>query len=184
MRRSIVLAMLVAMVPCDAARAQERRTSVALTVSPSFVNFELFGGSFGAAVGGISISRNVSRLAGGELSGFALAPLGGASAQPGCPVGTPCQSRSTPSLLSGLLASALWYVGESGFQASLGAGVATASGGEGLEHTSSAAGSVGLAWTPRRSSGLAPTLGVRVVHLASPIAGARTLLLPGIGVSF
>ena len=176
--------MLVAMVPCEAARAQDSRTSVALTVSPSFVNFELFGGSFGAAVAGLSISRNFSRVAGGELSGFALAPLGGASAIPGCPVGTPCQSRTTPSLLSGLLASALWYVGESGFQASLGAGVATASGGEGLDHTSSAAGTVGLAWAPRGSKGLAPTLAVRVVQLASSLAGARTLLLPGIGVSF
>lgn len=184
MSRCIVLAMLVAMVPGGRARAQDSRTSVALTASPSFVNFEVFGGSFGAAVAGLSISRDFSRMVGGELSGFVLAPLGGASAQPGCPVGTACQSRSTPNLLSGLLASALWYLGESGFQASLGAGVATASGGEGLEHTSSAAGSVGLGWTPRRSSGLAPTLGVRVVQLASPLAGARTLLLPGIGVSF
>jgi len=182
--RFVVLAILVAMLPCNAVRAQESRTSVALTVSPSFVNFETFGGNFGAFVAGLSVSRDFSRMAGGELSGFVLAPLGGASSQPDCPVGTPCQSRSTPSLLSGLLASALFYVGESGFQASVGAGVAAASGGEGLEHTSSAAGSIGLGWTPRGSTGLAPTLAVRVVQLASPLAGARTLLLPGIGLAF
>ena len=183
MSRFLVLVLLVAMLPRDVVRAQENRTSVALTVSPSFVNFERFGGSFGAAVAGLSISRNLSPALGGELSVFALVPLGGASAQPGCPVGTTCQSRATPNLLSGLLASALFHVGESGVQASLGAGIAAASGGEGLEHTSSAAGSVGLGWTPR-GNGLAPTLAVRIVQLASPLAGARTLLLPGIGLSF
>lgn len=184
MVRSIVLAVLVASVPRDAVRAQESRTSVALTVSPSFVNFELFGGSFGAVVAGLSVSRDFSRVVGGELAGFALAPLGGASTQPGCPVGTACLSRTTPSLLSGLLGSALFHVGESGFQASLGAGVAAASGGEGLEHSSSVAGGVGLAWTPRRRSRLAPTVVVRVVQLASPLGGAQTLLLPGVGLSF
>jgi len=182
--RFVVLAILVAMSPHDAARAQDSRTSVALTVSPSFVNFEAFGGTFGAFVGGLGISRDFSHVLGGELSGFVLAPLGGASSQPECPAETLCGSRSTPSLLSGLLVSALFYIGESGFQASVGAGVASASGGEGLEHTTSAAGSIGLGWTPRRSTGLSPTVAVRVVQLASPLAGARTLLLPGIGLSF
>jgi len=182
--RFVVLAILVAMLPRSAVRAQESRTSVALTVSPSFVNFETFGGSFGAFVAGLGISRDFSRGLGGELAGFVLAPLGGSSSQPECPAGTPCGSRSTPSLLSGVLASALFYVGESGLQASLGAGIAAASGGEGLEHTSSAAGSIGLGWTPRGSTGLAPTLAVRVVQLATPLAGARTLLLPGIGLAF
>jgi len=61
--RFVVLAILVAMLPCNAVRAQESRTSVALTVGPSFVNFEAFGGNFGAFVGGLG-STNTAALKG------------------------------------------------------------------------------------------------------------------------
>ena len=67
MSRFVVLAILVAMLPRNAVRAQESRTSVALTVSPSFVNFETFGGNFGAFVAGLGISRDFSRRLGVDL---------------------------------------------------------------------------------------------------------------------
>lgn len=178
----VVLTSIV--VPAAALGAQETGTTVTLTVSPSFVNFDGFGGSFGAAVARLSVSRDFSRMTGGEISAFAIAPLGGATSQPGCTVGSTCQTRSTPSVISGLLTSIFAYAGESGLRASVGIGGATASGGEGLGHRSSAAGLVGLDWLPRSNNRFAPTFSIRLVQLASPIAGARQLLLPGVGLTF
>jgi len=183
MRRSLIAAVLCTL-PCAPLGAQQTGTTITLTVSPSFVNFDDFGGSFGAAVARLSISRDFSRMTGGELSVFALAPLGGASSQPGCVIGSPCQSRSTPSLLSGALTSVFGYAGESGLRAALGVGGVVASGGEGLRRRSSLAGLVGLDWIPRTNNRFAPTFAVRLVQLSTPIAGARQLLLPGVGLTF
>lgn len=172
------------MLPHPALGAQETGTTVTLTVSPSFVNFPGTGGHFGAAVARLSVSRPFTRMTGGEISVFALAPLGGADAQPGCPQGTKCISTSTPSLLSGVLASLFAYAGESPLRLSAGIGAVGASGGEGFENRSSLAGLAGVDWVPRTNNQFAPTFGIRIVQLSSPIAGARTLLLPGMGLSF
>ncbi len=180
----LLVASLFIALPESPVSAQETGTTVTLTVSPSVVSFDGFGGSFAAAVVRLSISRDFTRLTGGEISAFTLAPLGGASAQPGCPVGSACQSRSTPSALSGFLTSMFAYAGESGLRASAGVGAVTASGGEGFRHRSSLAGLVGLDWVPRSDNRFAPTFAIRLVQLASPIAGARQLLLPGVGLSF
>jgi hypothetical protein len=175
---------LMVVLPGQTLIAQDAETTVTLTVGPSYVNFDGFGGGFGAAVAQLSISRGFNRMTGGEVSVFALAPLGGASSQPGCTVGTVCEARSTPSVFSGVLTSVYAYAGESGLRASVGVGAVGASGGEGLGNRSSLAGLVGLDWVPRSSNRFAPTFAFRVVQLASPIAGARQLLLPGVGLSF
>jgi hypothetical protein len=171
-------------VPNVQLHAQDTETTVTLTVSPSFVHFDGFGGGFGAVVTRLSVSRGFTRFTGGEVSAFALAPLGAASSQPGCVAGGTCETRSTPSLLSGLLTSVFGYAGETGLRASAGAGVVGASGGEGLGNRSSLAGVVGLDWEPRSNNRFAPTFAFRLVQLARPIAGARQLLLPGVGLSF
>jgi hypothetical protein len=180
----LLVAVFAAILPHTPLGAQETGTTVTLTVGPSFVNFPGAGGHFGAAVARLSVSRDFSRMTGGEISAFALAPLGGASAQPGCPQGTKCLSTSTPNLLSGVLASLFVYAGESPLRMSVGVGAVGASGGEGFENRSSVAGLAGLDWLPRTNSQFAPTLAIRIVQLSSPIAGARTLLLPGLGLSF
>jgi hypothetical protein len=177
-------AVILAAVPNVQLGAQETGTTVTLTVSPSFVSFDGFGGSFGAAVARLSVSRNFTRLTGGEVSAFALAPLGGASNQPMCVEGSSCQSTSTPSVLSGLLTSLFGYVGATGLRASAGVGLVGASGGEGLENRSSFAGVLGLDWVSQKNNRFVPTFAFRLVQLASPIAGARQLLLPGVGFSF
>lgn len=177
-------AFVAALLPHTALGAQETGTTVTLTVSPSFVSFDGFGGSFGAVVARLSISRDFTRVTGGEVSAFTLAPLGGASSQPGCTVGSTCQSRSTPSVLSGVLMSLFAYAGETGLRAAAGVGVVGATGGEGLGNRSSVAGVIGLDWLPRSNNRFAPTFAIRLVQLSSPIAGARQLLLPGIGLSF
>ena len=164
--------------------AQDTERTVALTVSPSFVHFEEFGGGFGAAVARLSVSRAFTRLTGAEVSAFTLALLGGADDQPLCVAGSTCESRSTPSLLSGLLMSVFGYLGESGLRASVGVGAVGASGGEGLGNRSSFAGIVGLDWISRSNNRFAATVAFRLVQLASPIAGARVVLLPGVGISF
>lgn len=180
----ILLAVMLATMPNVSLEAQEPGTTVTLSVSPTVVTFGGFGGSFAAAVVRLSVSRDFTRLTGGEFSAFALAPMGGASSQAGCPVGSTCESRTTPSALSGVLTSMFAYAGESGLRASAGVGAVFGTGGAGLEHTTSLAGLVGLDWIPRTDNRFAPTFAIRVVQLASPIAGARTLLLPGVGVAF
>ena len=180
----LLVAVFAAMLPHTLLGAQETGTTVTLTVSPSFVNFDGFGGGFVAVVARLSISRDFTRMTGGEISAFTLAPLGGASSQPGCTVGSSCQSRSTPSVLSGVLTSLFAYAGGTGLRAAVGIGAVGASGGEGLAHRSSVAGLVGLDWVPRGNNRFTPTFAIRLVQLASPIAGARQLLLPGIGLSF
>ena len=180
----LLLAVMLATVPNVPLDAQETGTRFTLTVSPSFVNFPGTGGHFGAAVAQLSVSRDFTRMAGGEISAFALAPLGRASALPGCPQGTKCISTSTPSLLSGVLTSLFVHAGESPLRVSAGVGAVGASGGEGFENRSSFAGLVGLDWLPRTNNRFAPTFAVRLVQLTSPIAGARTLLLPGLGLTF
>lgn len=180
----LLAAVVLAAVPNVQLRAQDTGTTVTLTVSPSFIHFDGFGGGFGAVVTRVSVSRGFTQLTGGEVSAFALAPLGGATSQPGCVTGGTCQTRSTPSLLTGLLTSVFGYAGETGLRASAGAGVVGASGGEGLSHRSSLAGVIGLDWEPRSDNRFAPTFAFRLVQLARPIGGARQLLLPGVGVSF
>lgn len=181
---SLLVAIFATSVPHSMLGAQEAGTTITLTVSPSFVNFPGAGGHFGAAVARLSVSQDFSRMTGGELSAFALAPLGGASAQPGCPQGTKCTSISTPGLLSGLVASLFADAGESPLRVSAGIGAVGASGGEGFGSRSSVVGLMGLDWLPRTNSQFAPTLAIRIVQLSSPIAGGRTLVLPGVGLSF
>ena len=185
MLRSIspfLAAVLLAAVPNVQLGAQDNETTVTLSVGPSFVDFEF--GSFGAAVARLSISRGFTRRTGGELSTFVLAPLGRASAQPGCIPGGSCETRTTPSLLFGQVASLFADAGETGLRATAGAGAVGSAGSEGFENRSSLAGLVGLDWIPASDNRLAPTFSFRFLQLARPIAGARQLLLPGIGFSF
>lgn len=182
---SIVLALLGVVGTRTPTAAQEAGgTTVSLTVSPSVVNFAGFGGRFGAVVARLSVTRDFTRHTGGEVSAFMLAPMGGATAIPGCVEGSACQTYSTPNAVTGILTSAFVRAGESGLRLSAGAGAVSASGGEGLDHRFSLAGLVGVDYEPRSRNRLVPTFALRVVHLASPIAGARQLLLPGIGFSF
>lgn len=183
MQRSLrLLAVSSVLIPASLV-AQDNGTTVTLTVGPTFVYFEGFG-SGPAAVARLSISRDFTRMTGGELSAFALAPLGGATSTPDCIPGGSCATRSTPHLLSGILTSVFAYAGETGIRGSIGAGAVAASGGEGLENRSSYAGFVGLDWLPKSDNRFVPTLSVRFVQLTSPVGGARQLLLPGVGLSF
>ena len=179
---SVLVALVLIALPNGRLSAQENETVVTLSVGPSFVDFGF--GSFGAAVARLSISRGFTRRTGGELSTFVLAPLGRASAQPGCVPGASCETRTTPSVLFGQLASLYADAGETGLRATLGGGAVGSGGSEGFENRSSLAGLVGLDWLPRSNNRFAPTFSFRFLQLAKPIAGARQLLLPGIGFSF
>jgi len=178
----LLAAVMVLVMPNGPLGAQDNETTVTLSVGPSFVDFEF--GSFGAAVARLSISRGFTRRTGGELSTFVLAPLGRASAQPGCIPGALCEARTTPSVLFGQLASVFVDAGETGLRATAGGGAVGSAGSEGFKNRSSLAGLVGLDWIPNSRNRFAPTFSVRFLQLASPIAGARQLLLPGVGFSF
>ena len=179
--RTLVAASLVAL---PASSNAQEGTTISLTISPSFVNFSGWGGSFGAAVAQLSVRRDLTSAMGAELTAFTLAPTGGATSLPGCVQGSPCETRSTPSMLVGVMPSLYAWVGGSNLRLTAGAGYAGAAGGEGLENRGSAAALLGADWVPRSRNRLAPTFAIRVVQLGSPIAGARQLLLPGVGVAF
>jgi hypothetical protein len=180
---SVALAFGLAL-PFGQLSAQEPETTITLTVSPSFVDFGDFGGRFGAGVIRLSASRSITRLTGAEVSTFALAPLGGMSSIPGCAEGGTCRTYSTPNMLTGASGSFYVYAGESGLRLSLGGGLVRALGGEGFDKRSTVAGLVGIDWIPPSDNRFAPTLAVRFLQLSTPIAGARQLLLPGVGIRF
>jgi hypothetical protein len=185
--RSVLAVLVVAqftILPHERLNAQENRTTRTLTVGATWVAFEDYGGSIAAALAQFSIDRGYSQVLGWELSTFALVPLGGASAIPECPPGVPCQTRSTPSLLFGGFGSLIARGGEDGLRAVLGIGPVWSTGGEGLANSSSFAGIVGIDWVAPGKSKRALTLSARLVFLDSPIAGARLLFLPGLGLSF
>ncbi len=174
----------IAILPHERLSAQEHRTTRTVTIGATAVDFEGYGGSLAAALAQFSVDRGYSPVLAGELSAFLLVPLGGASAIPECPVGTTCQTRSTPEMFFGGFGSLVARGGESGLRAVLGIGPVWSAGGEGLENSSSFAGIVGVDWIANRKSRRALTLSVRLVFLDSPIGGARHLLLPGFGATF
>lgn len=183
-RPAFVSLLFASLVTIPAASDAQEGTTISLTVSPSFVNFDGWGGSFGAGVIQLSIRRDFTRAVGAELTAFTLAPAGGATDIPGCVVGSPCITRSTPNMLFGVMPSVFTWVGGSDFRLTGGVGFVGAAGGEGFENRSSLAGLLGIDWVPRSRNRMVPTLALRVVQLSSPIAGARQLLLPGVGISF
>lgn len=158
------------------------RTIRTLTAGPSLVDFESYGGSMSAVVGWFSIARVSESLLGTEGALFLTVPLEGASAISDCPPPTSCPTRSTPSLLYGAMISGLARPGDNGLRAAFGIGGIWAAGGEGLENRSSITGHVGVDWVGKGKYAL--TVTVRLLLLASPIAGARQVFLPGIGVTF
>ena len=179
--RTVALA-LVFLAPI--ASAQDGATRVTFTVSPGFITFSGFGGSFGTAVARLSVSRDFSRYAGAEVALFTVTPMGGASAQPGCVAGSSCQARTTPNALNGVMLSGYAFAGQTPLRLIAGVGAVKATGGEGFDPRSTTAGMVGLEWVSRSTRWFAPTFGVRFAQLGSPIAGARQLFLPGVGLSF
>ena len=182
-RLTSVLFLLLTM-PAASLAAQERETVITLSVGPSVVDFGAFGGPFPAGVIRLSLETDFTRLLGAEASAFALVPLGGQTAIPECIPGGSCQTRSSPSMLSGFLASVFVYAGQSGLRAALGGGSVSAQGGEGFSRRSTVAGLVGLDWIPRSNNRFAPTVSIRLMQLSAPVAGARQLLLPGVGLRF
>ena len=177
------LVMLIATLPYERAGAQEYGTTKTLTVGVSAVNFDDFGGTIPAAIAQFSIDRGFSPVVGGELSAFTMFMLGGSSAIPDCPPNVSCVTRTTPNLLFGAHGSLLARAGDTGLRAVLGIGPVWSSGGEGLNESSSWSGLLGVDWVAN-SSGRALTLSARVVILDGKIAGAQTLFLPGIGITF
>jgi hypothetical protein len=186
MRRSLAgLASLVLLTAgSTAASAQVGETRVSFVLSPTLVDFAGFGGGMGAVAAQLRVTRYFTTTTGGEISTFALLPLGGAASEPSCVPGGSCQSRQTPNMVQGALVSALSEFGETGFRGSIGGGVANATGMKGPGARTSAVGSFGLEWVPSGKSSLTPTFSVRVLQLASPLAGMRQLFLPGIGFAF
>jgi len=164
--------------------AQRPATRVTLSAALSTVNFDGIGGRFGAVVAQATLARRVTERVGLEVNGFALVPGGGATADPACLPSHPCESFSTPSAIVGSLVGPVIDVGESGVRLSAGVGFARATGGSGFSPRGSTAGGVALEWRLRRKSRLSPSAGLRLATLGRPLAGARLLLLPGLGVTF
>ncbi|MEP7381072.1 MAG: hypothetical protein ABI910_05260 [Gemmatimonadota bacterium] len=164
--------------------AQRPATSVTVTTALSYVDFDSFGGVFGAFVGQVAIARRLSGAVGVEWSAFALAPGGSATADVACQEDQRCTSPSTPSALVGTLLAPVVELGTSGIRVSAGGGIVRATGGSGFAHRSSIASALAMEWRPRTRSRISPSAGVRLVNFAQPVGGARYVVIPGIGVSF
>lgn len=183
-RLRAALILLACAVPARDVAAQRLATSVSLSTSLSSVNFDGIGGRFGAVVVQGTVARRVRANVGMELNGFALVPGGGATADPACLPAQPCESFSTPSAIVGSLVGPFVDVGTSGVRLSAGVGIARATGGSGFSPRTSAAGAVAMEWRIRPHARLSPSAGLRLATLGRPLAGARLLLLPGLGVTF
>jgi hypothetical protein len=172
----------LALVATPVAAQEVGESQVTFTMSPTFIRFSL--GQGFAAAAHLRVDRLLSERAAVGVSAFAMLPFGGASAEPDCPPLVSCVSLATPHLLTGLMASGYSRLRAAGLRASVGVGVVAAHGGRGPGRTSSLAGLVGLDWESSRSSRLRPTIGVRYLRTASPLYGARDLLIPGLGFGF
>ena len=182
--RALVSLVTVLTLLAPRAQAQDKETVITLSVAPSVIDFGEFGGPFPAGAIRLGASTTFTTVLGAEASAFAIAPLGGQTSMPGCVPGGSCQVRSSPSLLSGFLASLLITAGESGLRGAIGGGSVSAQGGEGFSRRSTVAGVIGLDWVPRTNNRLVPTLSIRLMQLSAPVAGARQVLLPGVGLRF
>lgn len=182
----VIAASIGATVAPARAFAQDEGTRITLRVGPTALDFAGFGGRFGAAVGEVSIARRFGANAGADLSAFSVVPMGSATAEPTCgaPIGGACAARTSPNALNGFLFSPFAFVGRSDLRLSTGVGMVAATGGEGFTRRSSVALAAGVDWVPESRSRLVPSVGIRAVHLSTPIAGVRQLLLPGIGMTF
>jgi hypothetical protein len=169
--------------------AQEGETRISLVVSPTRLDFAPgFGGGAGGVSAELRVTRYFSRAVGAQVSALGVMAASQSAALGLCvPGATNCVSeRRSPSALWGGLVSGIGVLGETGLRASLGAGGFRAAGYR--EGTSTSAGSsalgLGAEWVPSGSSRFTPTLGVRAIFLATPIAGMRQIYLPGVGVTF
>lgn len=164
--------------------AQPPATSLTVSTMFSTVNFDGIGGRFGAVVVQGTLARRLHDGVAMEVNGFALVPGGSATADPSCLPPGPCRSVSTPSSIVGALVGPAVDLGIAGLRLSVSAGVARAVGGDGFSPRGTGAGAAALEWRMRPRSRVTPSAGLRVAALRHRLAGARLLLLPGLGVTF
>jgi hypothetical protein len=184
LRSTLLLALALVLLPTRVTWAQAPATRVALTVSLTTVDFSTFGGRFGAGAGQIALSHAVGATQGFDVAAFGVVPGGQASVDAACVQGTRCESRATPSLLTGLLVAPYVRVTDADVRLSAGAAVVRAVGGAGGDRRTTPAAVLSIDWLPRRRGRLAPTVGVRLLRFTSTMMGARQLVLPGVGLAF
>jgi hypothetical protein len=184
LRSTLLLALALVLLPARVTWAQTPATRVALTVSLTVVDFSTFGGRFGAGTGQVVLSHAVGATRGFDVAAFGVVPGGGASTDAACVQGIRCESRATPSLLTGLAVAPYLRVADGGVRLSAGAAVVRAVGGTGGDRRTTPAAVLGIDWLPRGPGRLAPTVGVRLLRFTSTMMGARQLVLPGVGLAF
>lgn len=162
----------------------QQKTSVAFTVGPGSVRFSNFGSRTITMVAQVSVTRDVAKRTAAELSAFTAVPLQVMSVTPGCLPNSLCQSRTTPSALVGGLASALLQMGDSPLRLSAGVGRLGARGMEGPGAVATNVFQLGLEWSQEREGGMRMTAGTRAIQFATPVSGARQLILSGVGLRF
>ena len=184
LRSHLLLALTLVLLPARVTWAQAPATRVALTVSLTTIDFSTFGGRFGAGAGQLALSHAVGATRGVDVAAFGVVPGGGATTDAACVQGTPCESRATPSLLTGVLVAPYLRVADGGLRLSAGAAVVRAVGGEGGDRRTTPAAVLAIDWLPPGRGRLAPTVGVRLLRFTSTMMGARQLVLPGVGLAF
>lgn len=183
MRHALIGCCVLALL-APAIHGQAPATRLGISVSPSVVSFTDFGGGFGAAVGRLWVARafHGESDAGYEVSVFGVAVLGGMTAMADCIPGN-CVSRASPSAIAGGVLAGYAFIAGSPIKLTGGLGYVGAGGGSGFSRRQSGAVSLGIAWESR-PTGFAFTAGVSALSLMTPVAGAGTLILPGVGFSW
>ena len=186
MRRVIpLLFILGAALPADTLRAQSRtRTTASVGVTQIPLGNQ-WSGALGAATASFGLSARVLGQWGITSSARAVVPTQGRAAIPECvPDGGGCKEYKTPDALFDFSAGAYMGSTDGKLRGSLSVGWLNAAGLRGATYDSSPTVEAGAELAPFPAKRVSLVLGFHLVYMTRDIAGARTLLLPSIGLAF
>ena len=144
-----------------------------------------WGGGLKAASAAIGMSMRAIRESGIRISARALVPVEGRAAIPDCvPEAGGCKEYRTPNALFDFSAGAYTGSKDGKLRVSAAMGWLHASGLRGAATQSSSTVETGAEIAPLGERGFAPVIGLHLVYVTRGVAGARTLLIPSIGLAF
>lgn len=144
----------------------------------------MWGGAIPAGV--IAARANVIATSrwGVGLSARVITPTGGHLAIPSCIQSFPCVTYQSPEALYNASAQIAVATQNRKFRASLGAGFISAQNQSGVTNANSPTVEAGVEYALFPTHRVSPVVNIYLQRLTREVAGARTLVLPGVGVVF
>ena len=144
-----------------------------------------WGGGLKAGIAALGVSMRAMRESGVTLSARALVPVEGRAAIPDCvPEAGGCKEYRTPDALFDFSAGLYTGSKDAKLRGSVAIGWLQAAGLRGAAQRSSSTVEAGGEYAPLGEGGFAPVVGLHLVYMTRSIAGARTLLIPSLGLAF